>query len=74
MFDDGDFKFPRIACEGQTLRHTQSQGHVKKKTPSPSVAVSLMLIACLVVEIIHGNADFFCLCRPTVTLHQGQGN
>ena len=33
-----------------------------------------MLITYLVVEIIHGNADLFYLCRPTVTLHQSQGH
>ena len=48
----------------------QSQRHVKAW---PTFVASLMLIACLVVEIIH-NADFVCLCRPTVTLHQGQGH
>ena len=33
----------------------------------------LMLIACLVLESIQ-RWCFVCLCRPTVTLHQGQGH
>ena len=40
-----------------------------KKKKRPTVAASLMLIACLVVEIINTNAEFLPL-----TLHQGQGH
>ena len=49
-------------------KHLQSQGHVKeRKKKRSTVAASLMLfIACLVVEIIHGNADFFaCDCATS---------
>ena len=47
----------------------QNQGHVKK---GPTVVTSLMRIACLVAERIQRFC--VCLCRPTVTLHQGQGH
>ena len=49
-------------------KHFQSHGHIKKR---PTIVVSLMLIACLVCG---DNAMLiFCLCWPTVTLHQDQG-
>ena len=37
----------------------------------PTVVARLMLIACLVAESIR--RWLFCLCRPTVALHQAQG-
>ena len=48
----------------------QSQGHAKNGLSY--VVASLMLMACFVAESIQ--RWFLCICRPTVTLHRGQGH
>ena len=47
--------------DGKPYKRLQSQGHLNK---AYTVAASLMRIACLVVEVIHGNADFVAFADP----------
>ena len=55
------------------VKVTQKEEKKEKKANRCSKCL-MLIIVCLDVEIIHGNADLFCLCRPTVTsLHRGQG-
>ena len=61
-------KKSRTLTKDKTTWSNQSQGHVKKWS---TVVVSLMLVACLSRD---NSALEFCLCRPTMTLHHGQGH
>ena len=59
----------------KSYKHLQRQCHVKKekkKKKRPTVVASVMVISCLVPESMH--CWFVCLCRHSVTLHQGQGH
>ena len=48
-------------------KRLQSHGHVKKGLP-------LQQVACCLLSCREHSTLNFCLCRPTVTLHQGQGH
>ena len=53
----------------QSPTQGQAQGHVKM---AYIIIASLMLIDGVLAESIQ--RSLFCLCRHTVTLHQGQGH
>ena len=61
--------------EQQQGTSCSSHINISKVTPRshkkwPAVVACLMLIACIIEDIFQ--RWFVCLCRPTVTLHQGQ--
>ena len=66
----------KVTAGLETLKRWSSQINVFKvmitKTKWPTVAASLMRIACLRCRENSTLND--CLCRPTMTLHQGQGH
>ena len=61
---------PRKTRRSNHLAFVKSRSHTKR----PTVAASLMLIACLISRRDNSTLILFSLCWPTVTVHQGQGH